>query len=1034
MNWTDYLSVMERDAIKTDDMATEDAYFMATHMPFDHLEVIMGGQTSATPKLMSEDDVFQQLICNPNNQHRMIIVRGNNGTGKSHLIRYLKAKLERSPATVYNPETEQLVFLRRLNNSVRGAFNQLIEQNVIQDPVIEEKIRKFIASTDSKDEVSFKIDILHSYIAAVQSDRSEEIYHSVVCRDIAAYLSDSRVQERLMRPGGAISKCYSVITAPSNHVMTENTIFTEEDFSDRKILKAVINKGDPQAIDFAMTLKGDADEVKKLVNYLNRFTRDVVQRCADISSESTKSVFEQLRKDLKLQGKNLTIFIEDFTGFTGIDSELITVLSTEHGGAYDYLCRVTAIIGITDGYYDQFKDNFKDRVTHQVSVTEQSYGSEVFLTRMAAHYLNAIYCNRSDITAWFQAGAEPDDLPISDFRPPCDWETAQIGQKYVTLYPFTSRAIMTLYGKLPIKSPRLFLRQVIRDELKEYFDGQIYDGENLFPINIGYSQMANGAHSSAIDREDTLSSDDKERLKSVLAIWGDGSATVVSQNGQEFIGGVNRVFLKEIGLGAYTGIGSARKGEVQVASASARQQAEDPNAQPSNAVQPKTKPLDGSTKSYLNWKQDINDWFSRNQDLRYHADYRTAIRDFLRGSGVTAGAINWQDIGIPAYIASERLSDIGCIFIEGQLDNVPKEKALITLDRTAENRDAILALVEHRYAHGWDFENAAYYQQRLITWLERKKPELIKNLFGMGNNEPPQIAQWCLALQYLQALLLRAEVDTSSDATMMKDLLLPVTPNTHMKYATREWEDVAGFVSRSKAEFDAARSLLQKSSLTVMGAVQGSKNDAIKKVYRTGDLFQALEVLKHNHWDIESQLPTNIPANLLYNAAGLLKKLYFRIRKVLDSEEALYRETKEKLIAMIGPLDKDNLIDTLSSVQDLFAELAVSKIHVKEALRVQYEQPPIDTATSILAICDRLSSADGAPFIDRLKIYSSEDLIELNRFLVDIQEIDRIALDEEQKATKELRNMTAGTNLDDISQQALRALDELVTMFEGEEV
>ena len=81
VNWTDYLSVMERDAIKTDDMATEDAYFMATHMPFDHLEVIMGGQTSATPKLMSEDDVFQQLICNPNNQHRMIIVRGNNGTG-----------------------------------------------------------------------------------------------------------------------------------------------------------------------------------------------------------------------------------------------------------------------------------------------------------------------------------------------------------------------------------------------------------------------------------------------------------------------------------------------------------------------------------------------------------------------------------------------------------------------------------------------------------------------------------------------------------------------------------------------------------------------------------------------------------------------------------------------------------------------------------------------------------------------------------------------------------------------------------------
>lgn len=1026
MNWSDYLSVMERDAIKTDDMATEDAYFMATHMPFDRLEVIMGGQTSAKPRLMSEDDVFQQLICNPDNRHRMIIVRGNNGTGKSHLIRYWKAKLERSPATVYDPGTEQLVFLRRLNNSVRGAFSQLIEQNVIQDPVVKEKLRKFVASSDSKDEASFQNDILYSYIAAVKSDRSEEVYRSVECRDIAAYLSDSRVQDRLTRPGGAISRCYRVITAPSDQVLTENTIFTQEDFNDRRLLKAVISQGDPQAVDFAMTLKGDADEVGKLVNYLNRFTRDVVQRCADISSESTKSVFEQLRRDLKSQGKNLTVFIEDFTGFTGIDAELITVLSTEHGGAYGDLCRVTAVIGITDGYYDQFKDNFKDRVTHQVSVTERSYSSENFLTNMAARYLNAIYCDRSDINAWFQAGAEPDELPISDFRPPCDWERAQIGQKSVTLYPFTGKAIMTLYAKLPVKSPRMFLRQVIRDELKEYFNGQIYDDGNLFPINIGYSQMANGAHSSAIDREDALSPADRERLKSVLAVWGDGSAAAVTENGQEFVGGVNRAFLAEIGLGAYAGIGGGRNGEAPAASAPVGRQA--------GAAPAKVKPQDGATKNYLNWKQDIDDWFSRGQELRFHIDYRTAIRDFLRGSGSTAGAVNWQDTGVPAYIAAERLENIGCIFIEGQLERVPKEKALLTLERTAEDRDAILALVEHRYARGWDFENAPYYQQRLITWLERKKPELIRNLSGLGSGEPPQIVQWCLALQYFQALLLRAEVDTSSAEAMIKDLLLPVTPKAQMKYATREWEDVAGFVSRSRSEFDAARSTLQKSSLTVMGAVQGSKNDAIKKVYRTGELFQALEALENSRWDIESRLPANAPANLLYNAAGLLKKLYFRIRKVLEAEEALYRETREKLMAAVGPLEKDNLVDVLSCVQDLFAEFAAGKIHVSEPLRIRYEQPPIETAASVLASCGRLSSADGAPFIDRLKAYSSEDLVGLRRFLADMQEIERIALDEERKAAGELRNMTAGTNLDDVSQQALKALAELAAMLEGEEV
>ena len=45
MKWEQYRSVMERYAIKTDDMATEDAYFMSTHMPFSALELFRGGYT-----------------------------------------------------------------------------------------------------------------------------------------------------------------------------------------------------------------------------------------------------------------------------------------------------------------------------------------------------------------------------------------------------------------------------------------------------------------------------------------------------------------------------------------------------------------------------------------------------------------------------------------------------------------------------------------------------------------------------------------------------------------------------------------------------------------------------------------------------------------------------------------------------------------------------------------------------------------------------------------------------------------------------
>ena len=167
--------------------------------------------------------------------------------------------------------------------------------------ISKENCVNFVDSSDSKDEAAFKTDILYAYVAAVSNDQSEEVYKPVICRDIASFLSDSRVREYLLREGGAISRCYSVITAPSSQVLKESTIFTEEDFNDSryKIIKEVIKRGDPQASDFAITLKGDDHEITRLVNYLNRFTRDVVQRCADISSESTKAVFTQLRRDLK---------------------------------------------------------------------------------------------------------------------------------------------------------------------------------------------------------------------------------------------------------------------------------------------------------------------------------------------------------------------------------------------------------------------------------------------------------------------------------------------------------------------------------------------------------------------------------------------------------------------------------------------------------------------------------------------------------------------------------------------------------------
>ena len=1049
MKWEQYRSVMERHAIKTDDMATEDAYFMSTHMPFSSLELFIGGyyepkNMPAPTRLMSEDEVFDQLIYNPNNEHRMVVVRGTSGSGKSHLIRYLKGKFERSPSTVYNPNTEQLVFLRRLNNSVRGAFSQLLEQGAVRNQELEEKLRRFIASSDSKDEESFKTDILFAYIAAIRNDVSGKPYQSVKCREIASYLADSRVSEHLLREGGPISNCYNVITAPSNQILQDTTVFTIDDFNVKKIIRAVKTQGDPQASSWATRIHGDEVEVEKLVDYLNGFTRDVIQRCADISSENAEAIFAQLRRDLKKQGKNLTIFIEDFTGFTGIDQELITALSYEHDGEYADLCRVTSVIGITSEYYFKFQGNFKERVTHQIAVTDRAYGTDEFLIQMAGRYLNAIYCDPRALRSWNESGAELSDLPISDFVPPCEWETTSIEGKEVTLYPFNRRALLSLYESLGKKTPRMFLKNVIREQLKQYFDGKLYGDEWNFPINTGNAQMTNDPHSSAIDRLENISSDDRNRLKAVFAIWGDGSAYGVKEaDGTLWFGGLKHAFLADIGLGAFAGIGKiVDKSTGQTVSPTdapgPASGVSKPEQKPNVPDQSKPKtPVDGATKNYLKFKSDISEWFTQKKPLKYDADYRGWLRTLVRGDSKQCGAINWQDIGIPAYIAEVRLSDLACYYIDDQSAPANADKVIVYMDRSSESRDALMALNEWIFADkSWDFEGAAYYQQRLITWLERRKSQIIEKVTATKQGEDSlPVLEWCLAIQYLKACILGQKVDTSSPYAVIKSLINDFKKDDSINRETREWNDMIQFVLSREADFDSALTFLKQSSATTMGAVHFAVDPNAKSCFRTDELVIAVEKLMAADWDIEAELPGSIPQkHLLYNPATLLKALYPRVKKAMAADTQEAAKVVSKLEDYVGELTQKNLIDSLAAIQDLFSVFSVNGIIGSTDLRVKYEKPPTETAKSVMWHVQLINDVASSAAVKQLTAYSGNSLHALYDFLRDIQTIAQKADQEGAKARKDIAATGGSAGTKALSEAALASMEALYAQLENMEV
>lgn len=1018
MNWEQCRSVMEQNVIKIDVMAADSAYFLATHVPFSNLELRTGWESGTNAQYKNEEEIFEELICAADQLHRMIVVRGSNGTGKSHLVRVLATKYRQYLADREEEANNQIVFLRRLNNSVRGVFSQLLEQDVIYDPDMREKLQNFVKSSESKEESAFQTEILLAYVGAVQSDKSKKTYPPVLCRDLAQFLSDSRVQEHLMRENGAISRCYRILTTPSDQVLTENAVFTEEDFNNRELLKNVKRSGNEEAKNFVGEIHGNPDEINRLVQYLNGFTGQVVQRCADITSENAKDIFRQLRRELKNQGKNLTIFIEDFTGFTGIDSELITALSAEHGGEYSDLCKVTSVIGITDAYYDQFRDNFKERVSEQVTVSEQAYGQESFLADMVGRYLNAIYCEPIAMEQWYQRGADPDELPISAFVPPCPWETVKIGERDTTLYPFNHQAIMKLYQKLPVKSPRLFLKEVFQPQMKAFLDGKEYGDEWEFPLNPALIPMETAPHSSAIDRMEQISAENRTRLKNVFAIWGDGSIhSTTSESGTVCYGGVDRSFLADIGLGMFTGLESAPQAQAPKAAVPAP-----PPAEPEN------KPIkeDPKTRDYRRKKQDIAEWMEAHGELRYTSDYKGLVRKFL------LDAINWQDIGVPAYIAAKRLENQRVIAFEGRSEAESVDKALVYVDRSVESCDALLALVEYKYAENWEFENAPFYQQKLISWLERRKLDIVRNVMAAKDYEHRRpMAEWCLALQYLRAAIQGVQVDTSTPLKTVKSLLRD-WPKTSCGGTTAAWKSVSEFVMRNEERFDTARDLLKESSNTVMGSVQRNTETTVY-FYRTEELLRAAEKLTQCGWDIEQELPEEAESNMLLDPAYLLKKLYPRVRQVVAAEKQHAAEVCQELRNYVGELNEQNLVGTYNAVQKLYTALAGS-ISYTISQRDKFSGSPIEKAQQILQAVQTLHLTEDMGEVRQLAVLAGPALSTLETFRNDLCEVERLADTERQKAERDRKQCMEDADVTDLAQAAVQALEKLCDALDEWEV
>ncbi len=1006
MSWIEFSDRMDQYVIKKDGTAVDNEYFMATHVPFKELEFIEFGDTDSKPINLTEESIYEKYIVNKSNKHQMIIVRGMNGTGKSHLICWMHNRFVNDKNN-YDPDKEKVVFLRRLGNTVRGAVQQMLDEGLVQDKELIEKFEKFCSAAESQSEEEFKTSIYSEYVKRVATDATNTVFKQIACKNIAAFLYDTRVQEYLMRVGGPIDRCYQMITSGAKTMVTDKTetIFEKEDFTFPRAIANSIKKDAAEEVRnyYLYDLRDDEDAIDKLVSYLNHFTSGVMQSCANITSENARDLFVNLRKSLYKEGKNLTIFIEDFTSFSIVESELITALAVENGGGYSDLCRVTSVIGITDGYYDSFRNNFEDRVTKQIKFSEQSFGDDDFLLELAARYLNAIYNPRQNVLDWYDSTADMGSLPDPSFMPEIDWDYVDIAGKKYTLYPFNKKSLLSLYNKLKHKSPRYYLTYVIQHFFAHFADGMEYGDDWRFPEIPTYISSVTLQPPYADIVENTGYSDvDKQRLKVLFNIWGDETTDIRG----DCVGGVPAEFLKTIGLGEFKGSGGnvivQKKKDTQV-----KESVKEPPAAKKTAFDKK--------------KEDIEGWFEDKRTLEYSSDYNNWVRNFI------AQTIAWQDLGFPGDFVAQRLKSGNVVDIEDSKLDTNQNRAIVVLKRNSETRTLLLGLALFDYYKNWDFENAAYYQMVLINWLENNKQIIIDNIFGdsIGNTEHPVIT-WCIASEYVHGLICGENYDGLSEKELLYRFIDDNGTANLITRTNKDWRDVQTYFTNHASERIMVRNMLVSGSNTIMGIV-GEQPSGKVRFYRTFELINSVKHLNEKNWDISIEL-NDYSSKSYENIRAYLQALYGKVDAVVLSEKKLAKETIKAFENLLGtnPTEED-YINVVKAISEFYTTCNMAHEVYSSSLKERFERnSPKDQAKKAIGLYQTLKdSIKNKDTMNLLSIFSKGPREELDdicnalsqvetfanklqqnhsRMLGDVEQVDPVILDSALEKLESLSN------------------------------
>lgn len=477
------------ECLRTEAETADQALLLAVHVP---VTLKRRAAQAGVERDATESDLLEALLRPAEDGSAVVVaVTGASGVGKSHMVRWLGAQLDRHPrrsgmVVVSIPKTASLrrvveLILEPLGGSEYEAFRQGIGRVV---EALEPQMAAELLATALAEELER---LAKRLAQEAQAARSMALGPRIdAARKLRVLMRDPKIRDLWFR--SVLSRILGASldgTADPVHRQFQAADFAAPDAAAGLEL---VNETQ-QALRFLASNNGVNQSLaaEVLQEVLDPALRTIFRFTEALQQRTIQEVVNDIRKQLLADGKELVLLIEDLAALSGIQQPLLDIMiaeSDEQG--VRVRAPIRTAVAVTDGFLAG-RQTVLTRAREQWVVPSEGISEDTIarlLVELTGRYINAARWGVEKLRADFtDASLDLRNLYswVPKYEPLLDAASSDTLRAFgesdagYSLFPFNAAAVRSLaagvlkVGNAWTFNPRAFINEVLRNTLQQRF-------------------------------------------------------------------------------------------------------------------------------------------------------------------------------------------------------------------------------------------------------------------------------------------------------------------------------------------------------------------------------------------------------------------------------------------------------------------------------------------------------------------------------------------------------------------------------------